>query len=422
MNIVVSTLKHPEAARPNISLNRNSRASKTSECHVAVIGAGPYGLSISAHLKAAKVETRTFGTPMSFWQNNMPRGMKLRSPWRGSHLSDAGRELTLDAYAKTAGFESIEPLPLERFVSYGQWFQSQAVGDIDTRRITRIERDGPSFRLHIEDCETITARHVVVALGLANQDYRPEEFVGLPQQLASHSAQHADPLHFKGQRVAVIGRGQSACETAVLLQEAGAEVELISRGAVRWIGSEMPEALQRSGSKWWAHKLLSPPNPVGPFPLNWLAGMPPLLRLMSKKMQRDLGARCLKPAASAWLRPRADNIVMKPGCFVTEAISKGRRVNLTLSDGSRSEVDHVLLATGYRVDISRLGILSNNLLQSVATEDGSPILGRGYESTLEGLHFAGASSVNSFGPQMRFVWGAGYAARNITRMIASGGR
>src|SRR5213079_230240 len=57
-----------------------------SACDVAIVGAGPYGLSAAAHLRAANgLDVRVFGEPMSFWERHMPKGMLLRSPLEGSH-------------------------------------------------------------------------------------------------------------------------------------------------------------------------------------------------------------------------------------------------------------------------------------------------------------------------------------------------
>jgi hypothetical protein len=77
----------------------------------------------------------------------------------------------------------------------------------------------------------------------------------------------------------------------------------------------------------------------------------------------------------------------------------------------------VLLATGYKVDIARLGILSPEIVARIVTDEGSPVLGDGYESSVPCLHFVGSSAVKSYGPLLRFVWGAGYAARNVTRFV-----
>jgi FAD-dependent urate hydroxylase len=91
----------------------------SDDCEVAVIGAGPYGLAAAAHLKSAGVDTRIFGRPMSFRREHMPAGMRLRSPWIATD--------SLDVFAQLAAFAPQDPLPIERFVQYGDWFQRQAV-------------------------------------------------------------------------------------------------------------------------------------------------------------------------------------------------------------------------------------------------------------------------------------------------------
>jgi cation diffusion facilitator CzcD-associated flavoprotein CzcO len=158
--------------------------------------------------------------------------------------------------------------------------------------------------LRLADGERVTARRVVIALGLANQEFKPAEFAGLPADLVSHSSVHDGFEHLRNRRVAVIGRGQSACESAVLLSEAGAEVELISRGDVRWIGSENPGADEEL--VWSIHKVLTSTGAVGPFPLNWLVDMPALVRHLPAKLRDRLaGAACgRRPPRGSGRAPR----------------------------------------------------------------------------------------------------------------------
>src|SRR2546430_17410097 len=120
-------------------------------CDVAIVGAGPYGLSAAAHLRAANgLDVRVFGEPMSFWERHMPQGMLLRSPLAGSHLSDPSRSLTLQADQQKSGKQITAPLPLYRFQDYGRWFQSQAVPDLACRKVCSFEKTGTGFRLHRE--------------------------------------------------------------------------------------------------------------------------------------------------------------------------------------------------------------------------------------------------------------------------------
>lgn len=382
------------------------------DCDVAVIGAGPYGLSVAAHLASAGVATRTFGDAMSFWRGQMPKGMKLRSPWNASHLADPQGALSLDSYVGERGEVRHEPLPLEDFVDYGAWFQRRAVPDLDLRKVVRVEAADPGFRLVLEDGDVVQARRVVVAMGLANQDFRPAPFDGQSESLVSHTSHHADLGVFRGKRVAVIGRGQSACESAGLMNTAGAEVELIARGDINWLGGaagNAPSTLRRR-----LREHLSAPSAVGPFPLDWLVEWPGLLHVLPSDLRQTISRRSLRAGAASWVRPSFDGVTVRAGRQVVDLKIAGPRVTLEFDEG-QGVYDHVLLATGYRIDVARIGILAPVLLDRVVRVDGSPVLNAGFESSVPGLHFVGASAVGSFGPLMRFICGAGFAARAVTR-------
>ena len=204
----------------------------------------------------------------------------------------------------------------------------------------------------------------------------------------------------------------------MLLHEAGAEVEIISRGPIHWIGAETPESAEK-GLRWRLHQALTPKYPVGPFPLNWCVDSPDLMRRLPVGVRDWIGRRSLRPAATAWLRPRAGGIKVHAGRNVIAAAAPGEHVALRLDDGTTVSFDHVILATGYRVDIAKLGVIDPDLLADIARVDGYPILRDGFETSVRGLHFVGSSAVRSFGPLMRFVAGTGYAARAVTRAAVS---
>jgi cation diffusion facilitator CzcD-associated flavoprotein CzcO len=391
----------------------SNRSARGEDCEVIVIGAGPYGLAAAAHLAAHGVEIRVFGEPMSFWRHNMPQGMKLRSPWAATHIPDPHGDLSLDAFVAARGLARREPLPLETFIDYGMWFQHAAVPDIDARMIARIESAGEGFRAETMDGAHVRARRIVIATGLGRQAFRPEAFAGVPAEFASHASEHRDLGIFRGRRVAVVGRGQSACESAVLLHEAGAEVELICRGDVHWLGgSDRPG---RAAVEWLSKRLASPSG-VGPFPFNWLVEMPDIARAMPPELRARFNARCLRPGAAAWLRPRFDGVRVLAGERVHSAVVAGERIALMLDHGT-AVFDHVLLGTGYKIDVARIGLLDASLLAALACRGGEPVLSAGFESSVPGLHFVGASAVASYGPLMRFIAGAGFAARELTKRV-----
>jgi cation diffusion facilitator CzcD-associated flavoprotein CzcO len=388
------------------------------DCEVAVVGAGPYGLSLGAHLNSVGIDTRVLGRPMSFWRENMPKGMKLRSPWAATHIVDPDNLLTLDAFAAVTSLGRPDPLPLEDFVRYGDWFQKTALPDLDTRGVAKVEPAGREFWITLEDGSTLRTRRVVVAMGLANQEFRPAAFGGLPAALVSHTADHASLDPFRHKRVAVIGRGQSACESAALLHEAGAEVTIVSRGDIHWLGAQTSGNAHRRDIYWHLHKLLATKSGVGPFPLNWVNELPDAVRRLPAGPREWLNTSSLRAGAAGWVKPRVAGVAIDAGRTILGARQSGIEVTLDLDNGSRA-FDHVLLATGYRIDVARLGILAPELVAAIATDDGSPVLARGYESSVPGLHFVGSAAVRSYGPLLRFVWGAGFAARTVTRYVCA---
>jgi NADPH-dependent 2,4-dienoyl-CoA reductase/sulfur reductase-like enzyme len=383
-------------------------------CDVAVIGAGPYGLATTVQLRRAGVDARVFGDPMSFWRA-MPKGMFLRSNWSATNMIERSGELSLEAYRAETGDRFSTPVPLDRFVAYGDWVQRRAVPDVDRRQVRRLSRRDGAFALELEDGERLEARRVVVACGIGRFAWRPRGFEDLAPELVSHTGEHADLARFRGRRVAVIGGGQSALESAALLHEAGADVEVfVRRPAIVYL---------RGGI---VHRILGPlshvayaPTDVGPLWYSRLVAMPALFGLLPRRLQTPIARRCIRPACAKWTRPRLEGIPLHLGCAVLSAAASDGGVRLALGDGRSHDADHVLLGTGYRVDIARYRFLAPELLRSIRRVDGYPVLARGLESSVPGLHFAGATAAWSFGPIMRFVSGSWYSARAVAQVAAA---
>lgn len=381
---------------------------------VIVIGAGPYGLSAAAELRAAGANVRVHGSPMSFWMHNMPKGMLLRSPWAASHIGAPSTALSLDAFERARGWRTTRPVPLSDFVAYGHWFRERALPDIDERQVARVEPIDGGFRVVLEDGEPVESRRVVVAAGIAPFAKRPPVFDALPLELASHSSQHEDLTRFCGKRVIVIGRGQSGSEFAVLLHEGGAEVEVIARGGggMRWVGRAPHEGIIGS--------ILFDRTDVGPLMLSHLIARPTLLQRFPAWVHRESVRQALDPGASLWLRPRARGVVVTGNKQVVEATRSNGGVALRLDDGSRRHADHVLLATGYRVDVRLYRFLGPAVLDRLRCANDHPVLDEGFQSSIPGLHFVGAPAMQSFGPLVRFVSGTEFATRALVRAVTQG--
>jgi cation diffusion facilitator CzcD-associated flavoprotein CzcO len=388
----------------------------------AVLGAGPYGLAVASHLRAAGVEVRVFGKAMDFWQNQMPKGMLVRSPYDGTHIADPERALTLKQYEDWKGAKLPKQIPLEDFVRYGQWFQNEALPDLDPRLVTAIERADDGFDLTLEDGEALSVDGVVVAAGIGSFPNFPAPLASLSSELVTHSSArvNSDLGRFEGRQVIVLGGGQTAIESAALLREAGAEVEVVMR---------QPSLRFLKPRRVLSRLMDSPLNPfkapgtIGPMGINWLVEHPFLFTLFPRRMQDAMARRAIRPAASSWLRPRVEGVPILTGREVVAAEARADRVRVRLQDGTAREADHVLLATGYRIDIDRYPFLSPDLLRGIRTANGYPVLNRGFESSVPGLHFVGATAAHSFGPLCRFVAGtrftaatlAGFVVRNVRR-------
>jgi FAD-dependent urate hydroxylase len=390
---------------------------------VAILGAGPYGLAIGNHLKQIKgLETRVFGEAMSFWERSMPVGMFLRSNWTATQIADPTHTLTLEAFQKEFDRNFFLPVPLDQFVQYGQWYQRKALPDLDSRQITRIEPESKIFRVHLSDGQTITAGRVVVAAGIKPFAWRPSEYLSFPACLMSHASEHTDFRKFAGKDVLVIGGGQSALESAALLHESGAATEVIVRSqTINWLGGWASKTLHHGMGK-LVRAILYAPTDVGPAGISQLMARPHLVRLLPRSLQDRLRKRSVRPAGARWLVDRLRDVPVRLGRSTSSITEAGGRLRVRLDDGSERTVDHVLLGTGYRIDVSKYEFLAPEIVKSLETFNGYPVLRPGLETSIPGLHIVGAPAAWSFGPLMQFVSGTHYVAQSLTRHISANGR
>ena len=388
-------------------------------CDVAIVGAGPYGLAAASHLRQIKgLDVAIFGEPMLFWRTAMPSGMLLRSAWSASHIADPNGILGLDAYKVSSGNHLAAPITLERFVDYGLWYQRTAVPDVDTRKVSRIQPHSGKFQLTLEDGTGVTASRVIVAGGISAFAARPAAFDQVPTSLATHTSEGPKLARLVNKRVIVIGAGQSALESAALLHEVGAEVEvLVRRSRVHWLG--LKDRLRPLGA---ASRLLFSPTDVGPAGVSRLVAAPDLLRKFPRTIQTRLRTLSVRPAGARWLRDRLRAVPITTRTTVTSALPINESLKLTLSDKSTRLADHVILGTGYRVNIARYDFLSPILHKHLQLIDGFPDLGAAFESSVPGLHFLGAPAAWSYGPLMYFVSGTKYAATALFRHFSPSSR
>jgi len=390
---------------------------------VVIIGAGPYGLSTAAHLKHAGVDPYVFGQPMSFWKNSMPGGMLLRSKNEASNIAAPQEHLSIFAYEKTIGRKIADPVPIENFIAYGEWFQKQVVPNLDTRYVRNVSHDGTLFELTLDDGERMQAKSVVLALGIGFFSRRPEQFNDIPRDLVPHSSDLNNFSRFKGKRVAVIGRGQSALESAALLHESGARVQILTRDpALIYRPFAWRKHLFRkltSGPLLGLSYKVFPPTDLGDIRTARKMAHPESFRRQTPEVQEQLLKACARPIGAYWLEPRLKDVEVKTSVSVTCATMNGKGLMLELSNGTSDHVDFVVLATGYKIDISRYPILDRSLSQQIQkTPDGYPVLDTNLQTSVKGLYMAGVVGEKTLGPTLRFVTGTSNAGPRLAAGIA----
>ncbi|WP_405010596.1 FAD-dependent oxidoreductase [Kitasatospora sp. NBC_01539] len=393
-----------------------------------VVGAGPYGLAAAAHLRGRGVDVRVFGEPMDGWRSAMPRGMYLKSTPRASNISDPSGAWTLADFRISRGQPPVGDryaIPVDEFVAYGEWFQRNRVPDVERTEVVSVTSGPRGFRLELGTGEELTTGAVVVAAGLRPYARVPSVLAAaVDAGLASHTSHHADLGVFAGRRVAVVGAGQSALESAALLHEAGASPTVVARRPQLAFGT--PPVTDLVDDRPLTSRLAEPGSVLGPgWPLRAYAGIPWAFRHLSDGA-RELRVRTvLGPAGAWWLRERVDGrFRVLTGHTVEDAEVRPDGVRLRLHGPDRDElvVDHVLAATGYRVDVDRLDLLDAGLRRAVRrAPGGAPRLTPGFESSVPGLYFTGLTAADTFGPVMRFVCGTAFAGRRVGAAVAAAG-
>jgi thioredoxin reductase len=387
----------------------------TQSPQVAVIGAGPYGLSIAAHLRARGIEFRIFGSPMHSWRKRMPAGMFLKSDGFASNLHHPDGRFTLKRFCAENGlpYEALDfPVPLDRFTNYGLAFQQRFVPDLEDKEVVALNwSPDHGFLLQLDDGERVAARRVVVAVGIAYFSHIPAGLAHLPPHTFSHSSDHHDLSRFKGHDVSVIGGGASALDLLAVLHDAGAEVRLVARrSALRF---NIP------GYRHWWEQWYPRSGLGGGWRNQFYEHAPNLFRHLPQELRAFIVGAALGPAGGFPVKDRVERVPVLLGHTLRYAEFRDGRVQLRLlcRDGEERTLptDHVIAATGYRVDLRKLSFLSKELRLKLRLVDFTPILSAEFQSSVPGLYFVGLAAANTFGPAMRFVLGARYTARLLTR-------
>jgi thioredoxin reductase len=385
------------------------RSRRVAATDLLIIGSGPYGLATAAYAKRSGVDTRLAGRPLSFWREHMPEGMLLRSPldWQ----MDPFEERTILAFLEERGLDpaGCDPLPLELFREYGDWFRRSYGLEPEPVWIEQICNEDGHFQAMTAEGKRIEASNVLLALGFAPFAQIPAELASLiPAGRYSHTCDTVDFEPLRDRRCLIIGGRQSAYESAALMAEHGAaEVHISHR-------HEQPR-FEPSDWSWVQAMVDATARERG-----WFRHLPPEEQESIRQRFWAEGRLKLEP----WLAPRLqrDQIRCWPGTILTACeLEPSRALRVTLSSGDTFSVDHVLFATGYRVDMAAIRLLAHESIHpNLKLADGFPMLDEDFQSSVEGLFIAGLPATRDFGPFFGFVSGAALASRMIVdRIVAS---
>lgn len=391
-----------------------------AETEVAIIGAGPYGLALSAYLQECRVEHRIFGVSMESWRTKMPKGMLLKSHGFASNLYDPHGAYTLKRFCLSNGLaydDYVVPVPLQTFCDYGLAFQKMFVPDLEEKTVVAIGRTSSGFLLRLAAGEEVHARRVVCAIGIADFYHVPSALDSLPRELVTHSSKHHHLDGFKGRDVTVVGAGASAIDIAWLLHCSGAGVRVLTRRSYIAFGRK----LRVPRTRW--DEMRAPMSGLGEGWRSRICTDAPLaIHVMPCWFRLKLVRRHLGPSPGWFARDQVEgHVPFLMNADLLSATEMNGRVHLRIRRPDNTELklatDHVIAATGYKVDLSRLKFLGD-VHRQIRQVEGTPVLTSRFESSVSGLYFIGVAAANSFGPLLRFAYGARFAARRVSEHLA----
>ncbi len=365
-----------------------------------VIGAGPYGLSTAALARERGIETVIVGRPMAFWRENMPARMFLRSgpDW---HI-DASGVHTLEAYLQERAIarEDVDPIPIQVFLDYCDWFRSVKGIDVRETFVADLARRDGRFEATLSSGDRIVADAVVCAPGIRHYAHVPDWASSVPAGRAAHTCDVVRFDEFAGSRVLIVGGRQSAYEWAALIREHGAErVDVVHRhdvprfDRVSWtfVDAHVENTINVHG--YWRNLPKSEQDSIA-------------------RQFWDVGRLTLE----YWLTPRLDwaGLHCWPGAEVVETRAAGNELGMTLSNGARLDIDHVVFASGYLAELGRVPYLARFAGQ-IECSNGFPVLDEAFGTSLTGLYVIGFSATQDFGPFFGFVKGCPAAATLVVR-------
>jgi hypothetical protein len=361
---------------------------------------------MSAYARHKNIEHVVVGKTMEFWKSNMPNGMYLRSACDWHY--DPFNQDTLERYLETKNLKraDVEPLALDFYLNYVEWFVKQKGIEILPARVQQlnyVHDTRPFFEAVLQDGRTLTARNAVLALGFHYFKNVPEPYSALfPPGRFAHTCDFVDLAPLKDQRVLIVGGRQSAFEWAALINEQGADTVNLSY-------RHPTPAFQQADWSWV--------NPI----VDAMVGDPSWFRRLTAGEKEQVNNRLWAEGRlklEPWLAARITKDAIK--AFPQSEVAACKELpngELEVSlDGSTLVVDQIILATGYKVNVGQIPLLTNgNILAHLETRNGFPVLDEHFQSNIPGLFFTSMCATQDFGPFFAFT----AAIRTSAKLIGS---
>ena len=349
-----------------------------STTQVLIVGAGPYGLSLANFMSGMGQDFKIIGKPMELWREHTFSGAALRSDMATSEIAHPENAFSIKAFRQQNESHPVsERVNVQEYREYINWVLEQTSYDIQETYMTRLSRQGDHYLAELESGETITAKQVVIATGVAHHLKIPAEFKTARDVIHSYFTREIEAL--QGKKVLVVGAGQSAAEAMEVCQQNDNQVHWYARTEPRYYSEPLDLP------KW-------------------------IFNLVVK---------------SAGLFRRIPHRIIQFVFSIFSATTMTPDNERKLADVERfSELpdlkayDHVITATGYNYTLNHMKFLSEELRAALEMRAAMPRIDKNFMSSMRDLYFIGPSTEMFFGPPMKFMIGSQYVAPKLSKILA----
>ncbi len=366
---------------------------------VLIVGAGPYGVGLANVLQASGVDFALYGRPFELWKEHTFTGQDLRSDAHTSEIYDPQQSFDFKSYVHRTNPERAADIlkgriPTPVFQSYLTFVQENLPYPIHSLFLKNLTPIPQGFAATFEDGSTVTAHRVVLATGIQDHAWLPEDLQALGPDCVIHSWNTKELEALRGKKILVVGAGQAAAESVANLKQAN---------SVSWLVPHEPIFYSEP---------LNLPVPV----FKMILKLSPVFFHLPLWAKTLWGRQYVLPTItpdhrSLWSNPDIPKFSGKTHTWGF------KRQGSQIVTKTGESFDQIVACTGYRFHLANFGFLAGALQNSLKQRNGIPLLNRNFESSVAGLHFVGGIAEPTFGPAQRFMMGSVHAARRLGKVL-----